>query len=72
MLGEANEKDDGDLSWGWDTFKYRIKEQKQIVTIEKWLLKDVEANYYVVQTSNIDAFNGDEKIKLLDTYEVEL
>ena len=72
MLGEANEKDDGDLSWGWDTFKYRIKEQKQIVTIEKWLLKDVEANYYVVQTSNIDVFNGDEKIKLLDTYEVEL
>ena len=72
VLGEANEKDDGDLCWDWDTFKYRIKEPKQKVTIEKWLLKDDEDNYYVVQASNIDIFNDDTKIKLLETYEVEL
>lgn len=58
--------------WDWTEFNYRIKEQKQMVTIEKWLLKDDEDNYYVVQSSNIDKFNDDEKIKLLDTYEVEL
>ena len=71
ILDKANKKD-GDLSWDWDTFKYRIKEKKQKVTIEKWLLKDDEDNYYVVQSSNIDKFNDDDKIKLIETYEVEL
>ena len=28
--------------WDWDTFDYRIKEQKQKVTIEKWLCEYVE------------------------------
>jgi hypothetical protein len=58
--------------WNFDDFEYRIKEQKQKVTIEKWLLKDDEDNYYVVQTSNIDIFNDDTKIKLIESYEVEL
>ena len=71
-IGKANKKDNGDLSWNWVYFDYRIKEPKQKVTIEKWLLKDDEDNYYVVQTSNVDMFNDDTKIKLLGTYEVEL
>lgn len=58
--------------WNWDDFDYRIAHSKQKVTIEKWLLKDDEDNYYVVQTSNIDIFNDDTKIKLIETYEVEL
>ena len=71
-FGASQNKKDGNLSWNWEFMDYRIKEQKQKVTIEKWLLKDDEDNYYVVQSSNIDKFNDDEKIKLLDTYEVEL
>ena len=57
--------------WSWCDYDYRIREQK-VVTIEKWLLKDDEDNYYVVQSSNIDKFNDDNKVKLLETYEVEL
>ena len=71
-FGASQNKKDGNLSWNWEFMNYRIKEQKQKVTIEKWLLKDDEDNYYVVQSSNIDAFNDDEKVKLLGTYEVEL
>ena len=71
-LGTANKKDDGNLCWDWNEFDYRIKEPKQKVIIEKWLLKDDEDNYYIVQSSNIDKFNDDNKIKLLETYEVEL
>lgn len=76
---EFKEKDADDTKWrlgcpfwNWVYFDYRIKETKQKVTIEKWLLKDDEDNYYVVQSSNIDDFNDDEKVKLLETYEVEL
>lgn len=72
IYGESNSKNRMGLSWDWARFSYRIKKQKQKVTIEKWLLKDDEDNYYVVQTSNIDIFNDDTKIKLLETYEVEL
>ena len=71
ILGTANKDYSGDLLWNWFALNYRIKEQKQKVTIEKWLLKDYEDNYYVVQSSNIDKFNDDDKIKLLETYEVE-
>ena len=56
--------------WNWFDFKYRIKEQKQKVTIEKWLCKDRKDNYmatcsimnskrhYIGSANNpIDAFN---------------
>ena len=58
-------------SWNWDTFEYRIKEQKQKVTIEKWLLKYDDGEYRIVQTSNVDKFLAN-KIKLIESYEVEL
>ena len=71
-------KDDEDCSWRkcnnpiWDWFEFEYKMKREKVTIEKWLLKDDEDNYYVVQTSNIDIFNDDTKVKLLETYEVEI
>ena len=77
VLGEANEKDDGDMSWNWDTYKYRIKTQKTKVTIEKWLLKDVgSGEYFIMDSSDINLTLQEiekwKKVKLLDTYEVEL
>ena len=57
-------------SWNWGEYDYRIKEQKQKVTIEKWLCKDREDNYIVIEGSNVVLFRF-EKIKLLETYEVE-
>ena len=64
--------------WDWDTFDYRIKEQKQKVTIEKWILYDKYADvYFECRTSNIDKMLQDtpritKKVKLLESYEVEL
>ena len=72
VLGEANEKDDGDLCWDWDTFKYRIKEPKQKVTIEKWLCIDDYEEYVIIEVVNISTYNNIEKVKLIETYEVEL
>lgn len=69
VLGEANKKDGGDLCWDWDTFKYRIKKLKQKVTIEKWLCKSGENSFYIHEGTDAD---GLEKLKLLETYEVEL
>ena len=76
-IGKANKKDSGDLSWNWVYFDYRIKEQKQKVTIEKWLLKDVNSDeYFIMESSdvnlNLKVFRELRTVKLLDTYEVEL
>ena len=61
--------------WDWDTFDYRIKEQKQKVTIEKWLIDENDIKF-VVETSDVDfllkSFPTAQKLKLLETYEVEL
>ena len=73
VLGEANEKDDGNLCWDWDTFKYRIKEQKQKVTIEKWLCSDNQGGLVVIETTNIEEYTYiTKKLKLIESYEVEL
>ena len=78
VLGEANKKDDGNLCWNWDTYDYRIKEQKQKVTIEKWLIKDVDSGeHFIIESSDVDltlkAFpDGCNKVKLIESYEVEL
>ena len=56
--------------WDWVGHNYRIKEKpKQTVTIEKWLCKDA-FGYFVVHCQN-KAYESI-KVKLLDTYEVEL
>ena len=57
--------------WNFDDFEYRIKEPKQKVTIEKWLVKDTDGVYRIIETSMTDKLYF-KKIKLLDTYEVEL
>lgn len=69
IVGTANKKRVGDLTWDWGAFKYRIKEPKQEVIIEKWLCKSGENSFYIHEGTNAD---GLEKVKLLDTYEVEL
>ena len=61
--------------WDWDTYDYRIKEEKKTVTIEKWLVFIEEDNEYkILETSNINPYNQSiyKQIKLLETYEVEL
>ena len=55
--------------WDWDEFDYRIKKQKEKVTIEKWLCKSGENSFYIHEGTDAD---GLEKVKLLDTYEVEI
>ena len=57
--------------WNFDDYNYRIKEPKQKVTIEKWLVKDTDGVYRIIETSMADKLYF-KKIKLLDTYEVEL
>ena len=62
-------------SWSWNDHNYRIKPKpKQVVVIEKWLYK-YDKFQFIVETDNIEnyirEFSG-EKIKLLDTYEVEI
>ena len=63
--------------WNFDDFEYRIKEQKQKVTIEKWLMKDASnGEYFIYESSRVDlylkeTFNS-EKVKLIESYEVEL
>ena len=71
----------GDPSWNFRTYMYRpyIKpEPKQVVTIEKWLIYDnLSKSYSIAEESNIDCYISDDraylsKVKLLDTYEVEI
>ena len=61
--------------WNWDDFTYRIKEQKEKVTIEKWLIEENDIKF-VVETSDIDSwlipFATSKKLKLIESYEVEI
>lgn len=60
--------------WNFDDFEYRIKEPKQKVTIEKWLIKDVNnGEYFIMESSEIETYYKHyEQIKLIESYEVEL
>lgn len=58
--------------WDWTCSNYRIKEEKKTVTIEKWLCKNKLHIYYIVESSDIDSFHKNEKVKLLEIYKVEL
>ena len=53
--------------WNWLKYDYRIKKEK--ITIEKWLCKSGENSYYIREGTDAD---GLEKVKLLETYELEL
>ena len=57
--------------WNFDDFEYRIKEPKQKVTIEKWLCRDYHGNFIVIETTGIDEYYY-KKVKLIESYEVEL
>ena len=64
-------------TWNWVDYDYRIKEQKQKVTIEKWLIKDIDSgDHFIIELSDVDLALKDfpiwRKLKLIDTYEVEL
>ena len=60
-------------NWNWDSFDYRIKKQK--ITIEKWLIEHDNIKV-VVETSDIDSwlksFRTAQKLKLIESYEVEI
>lgn len=62
-------------TWNWDDFEYQIKELKQKVTIEKWLIEENDIKF-VVETSDIDSwlksFPTAQKLKLIESYEVEI
>ena len=60
--------------WNWERFDYRIKPEKQKVTIEKWLIKDVNnGEYFIMESSEIETYYKHyEQIKLIESYEVEL
>ena len=74
-LGESKMADEGDLCWNWEDFDYRIKQLKQKVTIEKWLIEENDIKF-VVETSDIDSwlkpFATSKKLKLIESYEVEI
>ena len=59
--------------WNFDDFEYRIKEPKQKVTIEKWLMQDtIDKEYRIIETSLVDALINFKKVKLIESYEIEL
>ena len=58
--------------WNWDSFDYRIKPEKQKVTIEKWLCRDNQGDYEIIESSNVNKYRLHDKVKLIETYEVEL
>ena len=62
------ELENTDFNWGYRD--YRIKEKKQTVTIEKWLIK-VDNDYTVIEASS-GWFDFGKMIKLLETYEVDI
>ena len=59
-------------SWDWAYYEYRIKEQIQKVTIEKWLCQVSNNDYVIVESSAINKHKVYKKVKLLASYEVEL
>ena len=59
--------------WNWDDFDYRIKDEKQKLTIKKWLCADKQGGLVVIETTNIEEYTYiTKKIKLIESYEVEL
>ena len=73
IFGRANKnKNPNGLSWDWFSLQYRIKEQKQKVIIEKWLFRDKQGDFLVIEISNADNYKQYEKVKLIESYEVEL
>ena len=60
--------------WDWFDYNYRIKEPKENVTIEKWLMRGDTGCCFVLEgdSSYFEGYQNITKVKLLETYEVEL
>ena len=59
--------------WDWFDYNYRIREPKQKVTIEKWLMQStIDNEYRIFETSLVDTAVKFKKVKLIKSYEVEL
>ena len=78
VFGDAIKKHDGNLAWDWDTYTYRIIQPKQKVTIEKWLCEYVgceelkgSKRFFIIEKVVPFELAG-KKLKLIETYEVEL
>lgn len=56
--------------WDWYEFEYKIKIEK--VVVERWLCKDEYGDYAIFEVSNMDKYGHYEKIKLIETYEIEI
>ena len=57
--------------WNWMDYKYRIK--KPNVTIETWLMQStIDKEYRIIETSLVDKVVNFKKVKLIESYEVEL
>ena len=60
------------IKW-WRVGAYRIKKKKKKVTIEKWLIKDVNSSeHLIIESSDVDKYKHYEKVKLVESYEIEL
>lgn len=60
-----------EVNWNWYDCDYRIKEQKKTITIEKWLVQFDDNEYRIMHSFDIEKITVS-KIKLLETYEVEI
>ena len=81
---QAKWTDISNPDWSWGAYNYRIKPKpKQVIVIEKWLCKSYIGDNTVhakleVQKGFIEDWidswhdSSMQKVKLLDTYEVEL
>ena len=56
--------------WDWNNYEYQIK--KPNVTIEKWLCRSEHGEFVIIESTNVDKFTMYEKVKLIESYEVEL
>ena len=63
---------DKHIRWNWSMYDYRAIKPKKKVKIEKWLYKNMENDYAVIESSSAVKYDGWKEIKLLETYEVEL
>ena len=63
-----------DPLWDWNNNDYRIKPKpKQVVAIAKWLVESAFEGYLIIEGTKEYIQNfPNTKVKLLDTYEVEL
>ena len=64
------------LLTAWELFDKNdelFRSEKQKVTIEKWLMQStIDKEYRIIETSLVDKVVNFKKVKLIESYEVEL